>query len=66
MNNLTKYFDDGRPTTRGLEYFARLERRLVEAEQKLAAIAAVTSPSGGATTDAEARTAINAIISGAN
>ena len=35
------------------------------AEAKLTAIAGVTAPAGGATIDAESRTAINAIIAGA-
>lgn len=42
-----------------------LETELNAAEAKLAAIAAVTAPAGGATIDAESRTAINAIIAGA-
>ena len=66
INNLVSYVNpDGTLTTRGLEYLGDLERRIVLAEGKLAAIAAVTDPAGGATIDAEARTAIIAIIDGA-
>lgn len=66
INNLVSYFSPtGKPTTRGLEEFRNMERRIVALEAKLAAIAAVTEPTGGATTDAEARTAIDAIIAGA-
>lgn len=42
-----------------------LKARATAAEAKLAAIAAVAAPTGGATTDTQARTAINAIIAGA-
>lgn len=66
ISNLVSYFNaDGTPNTRGLEYFNGLERRVVDAEAKLAAIAAVAAPTGGSTTDTQARTAINAIIDGA-
>lgn len=44
-----------------LEYLASLERELQTVNTKLAAIAAVTAPTGGATVDTQARTAINAI-----
>lgn len=44
-----------------MEYLAGLERDLEAMRAKLDAIAAVTAPTGGATIDAEARTAINAI-----
>ena len=67
INNITRYFNaDGTPSLDGIRYFAALEARVVEAEAKLAAIAAVTGPSGGATIDSQARTAINAIIAGAS
>lgn len=67
IGNLTSYFNaDGTPTVRGLEYFRSLERRVSEAEAKLAAIAAITAPTGGATIDAQSRAAINAIITGAS
>ena len=66
INRQVAYFNtDGTPTVRGIEYFQRIEKRVVAAEAKLAAIAAITNPAGGATIDAEARTAINAIITGA-
>lgn len=66
INNLVSYFrQDGTPTERGLEEFRRMEDRIAALEAKLAAIAAVTEPTGGATQDAEARTAIDAIIAGA-
>lgn len=66
INNLVQYFNaDGTPTVRGLEYFNGLEGRVKAAEAKLAAIAAVTDPAGGATIDSQARTAIIAIIDGA-
>lgn len=67
INNLVQYFNpDGTPTTEGLKFFRDMEARLNEAEGKLAAIAEVTGPTGGVMVDPEARTAINAIIAGAN
>lgn len=67
INNLVRYFQqDGTPTTEGIKTFQDMERRLAAAEARLAAIAAVTSPTGGATQDAEARTAIDDIITGAS
>jgi hypothetical protein len=66
MNNLVRYFNaDQTPSVRGLEYFNGLERRIAAAEAKLAAIAAIADPAGGATIDSQARTAIIAIIDGA-
>lgn len=50
---------DGRPTVEFVRYMQEIER-------KIAAIGAVTKPTGGATQDAEARTAIDAIIDGAS
>jgi len=62
INNLVQYFNaDGTPTMRGIE----LGKRLARLEAKVVAIAAVTPPSGGATQDAESRTALNDIITGA-
>lgn len=60
------YNADGTPTVAWQSSLDALERRLNAAEAKLAVIAAVAAPTGGATTDAEARAAINAIISGAS
>ena len=66
LNKLTRYvLQDGTPTEDFIREARLQEQRIVALEAKLAAIAAVTGPTGGATTDAEARTAINAIISGA-
>jgi hypothetical protein len=48
-----------------MEYLASLEREIASLQAKLDAIAAVTAPAGGATIDAEARTAISDIIAGA-
>ncbi len=63
---ITKYVSpQGTLTTQGVELFLEVERRMAAAESKLAAIAAVTAPAGGATTDAEARTAINSILTAA-
>lgn len=56
---------DGTFTLQGLDLINDLYDRLTEAEAKLSAIAAVVAPAGGATVDAEARTAIAAIIAGA-
>lgn len=66
INNITSYFNpDGTPTDEGIRFFRALERRVTSSEAKLAAIAAITAPAGGATIDSQARTAINAIIAGA-
>ena len=66
INNLVSYFNpDGTPTAEGMKFFKALEGRLEAAEAQMAAIAAVTGPTGGATIDAEARTAIDAIIAAA-
>jgi hypothetical protein len=72
-NSSVRYIDGaGRLTADGLRLFRNMAQRidaaetgLAAAESKLAAIAAVANPAGGATIDAEARAAINAIIAGA-
>lgn len=56
---------DGTLTLQGMQLFGEMVRALDEQSAKLAAIAEVVAPTGGATTDAEARTAIAAIIAGA-
>jgi hypothetical protein len=56
---------DGSLTMLGLELFGEMQRRIEAQDAKLAAIAAVVAPTGGATVDAEARAAIAAIIAGA-
>jgi hypothetical protein len=56
---------DGRLTQNGYALLDGMDRRLRGLEGKLAAVAAITGPTGGATVDAEARTAINAIIGAA-
>lgn len=56
---------DGTLTLQGLRMLSDMEDRIRAAETKLAAIAAVVSPTGGATVDAEARAAVVAIIAGA-
>jgi hypothetical protein len=66
-NSQVRYIDaTGRLTGDGLRFFNELTTTLDGLSAKLAAIAAVASPAGGATTDAEARAAINAIIAGAS
>ena len=55
----------GTLTVDGIKVFGDMFERIVTLEAQMAAIAAITAPTGGATTDAEARTAINSIISGA-
>lgn len=49
-----------------LQYLAGLERDLAALQAKFEAIAAVTAPAGGATVDAQSRTAINAIRTAAS
>jgi hypothetical protein len=58
-------FSDGRLTIDGLQLLLGIEDRLSRAEAKLAAIAAVAAPAGGATVDAEARARIVAILGAA-
>jgi hypothetical protein len=69
INKSVRYVaPDGTLTVQGLDLFnglSALAGRVEAAEAKLAAIAAVSAPTGGATTDTEARAAINAIITGA-
>jgi len=61
-----RYIDgNGRLTLDGVALIDGLDRRLAAAESKLAAIAAIAGPTGGAVTDTQARAAINAIIAGA-
>lgn len=55
----------GRLTLDGLAYFGALADRLAAAEEKLAAIAALSDPSGGATIDTQARAQIAAILDAA-
>jgi hypothetical protein len=57
---------DGRLTLTAAQELQAVARRLNALEIKLAAIAAVADPTGGATVDAEARTAIIAIIAAAD
>lgn len=62
-NSQVRYWHpDGRPTVEGEKLVLELSRRLDALEAKLTAIAAIAAPTGGATTDAEARTAIAAIL----
>ena len=56
---------DGRLTIDGMKILQNAFSRIEDLEAQMAAIGAVTSPSGGATVDAEARTAIDAIITAA-
>lgn len=66
INNLVSYFNaDGTPTDEGMKFFRALDARLAGAEGKLTAISQVTGPTGGATVDTEARTAIDDIIAAA-
>lgn len=57
---------DGRLPSRDLlEVIQGLTSQVTALQAKLSAIAAVTAPSGGATVDAQSRTAIAAIIAAA-
>lgn len=65
-NMQEQYFQpNGAPTIDGMKLLQSYQLRLARLEQKLDAIGAVTAPTGGATADAEARAAINAIIAAA-
>lgn len=73
LRDIVAYFrPDGRPTIEGLRYF-QAQAKLIEAqaariealEGKLAAIAEITPPTGGATVDAAARAGIGEIIDAA-
>lgn len=65
-NPQIRYVDQGgRLTLDGLALLQSLEKRVAAAEAKLAAIAALSDPSGGATIDAEARAAIAQILDAA-
>lgn len=50
-----------RPSPEMVEIVQRLVRAVEALEARVAAVAAVASPAGGATVDAQARTAIDAI-----
>lgn len=66
LNPFTAYIrPNGTPSSELMREAGLLEQRVAALEAKLAAMAAVTAPSGGATQDAEARTAINALRAGA-
>lgn len=56
---------DGKPSPALIEVMDRLVRRVSALEARLNAIAAVAAPTGGATTDTEARAAIAAILAAA-
>lgn len=56
---------DGTLTYDGLALLQDLASQVSTLQAKLAAIAAVTAPVGGATVDAQARTAVTAIIAAA-
>ena len=58
-------FKGDRPSRELVEVIDGLVREMTAMQAKLDAIAAVTAPTGGATVDSQARTAINAIIAGA-
>lgn len=65
-NHLAVYVKaDGRLTQEGLMLLQGQARAIATLQAKLAAIAAVVAPSGGATVDAEARAAIAGIIAAA-
>ncbi len=60
------YFtQDGRLTYDGLALMQDIIKAVNASSDGLTAIAAVTAPAGGATVDAESRTAISAIIAAA-
>ena len=66
INPQVRYIaQDGTFTLQGMMLFGEMVQALDTANGKLAAIAAVVAPAGGATVDTEARTAIAAIIAGA-
>lgn len=54
--------DAGKPTLELVEILQRLEGAVRELQDFQAGVANVTKPTGGATVDAEARTAIDAIV----
>ena len=56
---------DGTLTAQGLLVFGGMARMIDAQAAKLAAIAAIVEPTGGAVVDDEARAAIAAIIAGA-
>lgn len=53
---------DGRLTYDGLALLQAYERRIAAIEARLAGLAEIDEPTGGTTVDAEARTAIAAIL----
>jgi hypothetical protein len=55
----------GHPTLEFMQLIASMRREVAGLRGRLDAIAQVAEPTGGATTDAEARAAINAIIDAA-
>lgn len=57
---------DRRLTFEGQEILQRQDERIAALEALLADISAVTAPTGGGTVDAQARTAISAIIAAAS
>jgi hypothetical protein len=56
---------DGRFNIEGLKLLNELTARVAALESKLAAIAALADPTGGATVDAEARASIAAVLDAA-
>ncbi len=65
-NIAEKYFGaDGRPTVTGQKLLQDAFDRIEALEAKLSAISAVGAPSGGATVDSEARSAITSVINAA-
>ena len=62
QSTFTYVQSNGTLTLDGLKLFRAMEARFDALEGKLQAIAEVAAPTGGATTDAEARAAILAII----